>query len=75
VSGVSACETDLAGCFTDTKNYFVSEASVYREPFAASDLLALNAATGRLRFDVLAAPGRPMTRFLRTCSQPEAWTI
>jgi hypothetical protein len=32
---------------------------VSRQPFAASDLLALNAATGRLRFDVLAAPDRP----------------
>ena len=34
---------------------------VSRQPFAASDLQALNAATGRLRFDVLAAPDRAAT--------------
>ena len=32
---------------------------VSRQPFGVADLQALNAATGRLRFDVLAAPDRP----------------
>jgi hypothetical protein len=34
---------------------------VSRQPFAASDLQALNAATERLHFDVLASPDRPAT--------------